>query len=66
MKHGGKRTPSKACESKRIHIHIPPEERAFLVEWIADMNWSEICCRALMVEARAAEERTKNVRDGTA
>jgi hypothetical protein len=57
MNHGGKRTPSKAgCESKRIHIHIPPEERAFMVKWIGDMNWSEICCRALM---RAAEERKK-------
>jgi ParB-like chromosome segregation protein Spo0J len=56
----------KKSECKVIAIHIPAHERHYITLWIPKKNWSEICCRALMSDAKQAEEleRLRGMRDG--
>lgn len=44
-------------KSKFLTIHIPPEDRAYIIKWIPNRNWSEICCQALLREAEESKKR---------
>ena len=51
-----------------ITIRIPPHERVYIIKHAGHLNWSEVCCRALMAAAKQEEEMDKlrSMRDGKA